>query len=92
MAEISVKPFFYTQWLSWILFYRYYFEYIGIANEEKDYDSLKNWMDKLHRETLQFDYVPPNAQGMKQRLKQLKIKYDPDNVFHHVERNIDPEN
>lgn len=55
------------------------------------YDVLKTWADSIDQKLSKYGIFPqgPEAEKVNERLKELKLKYDPENVFHQ-NVNIDP--
>ena len=48
------------------------------------YDVIKNWADSIDQKLSKYGIFPqgPEADKVHRRLKELKLKYDPENVFH----------
>ena len=72
---------------------RYWVGVVGAASDSANYQTMVDWVNDLDQKN-SATRIPADGPGSVERLKklkQLKIKYDPDNFFHH-NINIDPKN
>lgn len=68
--------------------------WIGIVAGTPDsnfYEDVKTWVDSMDNRLSKYGIFPygPEAEEEHERIRALKVKYDPENVFHH-NLNIDP--
>lgn len=56
------------------------------------YDVAKAWADKMNQKLSSYGIIqePAKEEKSHNRLNALKLKYDPENVFHQNPVNIDP--
>ena len=75
-----------------LLLNRYRVGAVVAAQDRNSYDVVKAWADGLDQKLSKYGIFPqgPQAEKVQKRLKELKIKYDPENVFHQNVPNIDP--
>ena len=71
---------------------RYRVGAVVAAQDRNSYDVVKAWADGLDRKLSKYGIFPqgPEAEKVQKRLKELKIRYDPGNVFHQNVPNINP--
>ena len=70
---------------------RYWIGPVAGTQDPNSYDVIKTWADNINQKLSKYGIFPqgPEAEKVLQRLKELKVKYDPENVFHQ-NVNIDP--
>ena len=70
---------------------RYWIGPVVGTQDPNSYDVIKTWADNINQKLSKYGIFPqgPEAEKVMQRLKELKVKYDPENVFHQ-NVNIDP--
>ena len=70
---------------------RYWIGPVAGTKDPNSYDVIKTWADNINQKLSKYGIFPqgPEAEKVMQRLKELKVKYDPENVFHQ-NVNIDP--
>ena len=75
-----------------LLLNRYRVGAVVAAQDRNTYDVVKAWADGLDQKLSKYGIFPqgPETEKVQKRLKELKIKYDPENVFHQNVPNIDP--
>lgn len=63
---------------------RYWVGCVGATHDTNLYDVIKTWADSIDQKLSKYGIFPqgPEADKVHERLKQLKLKYDPENVFH----------
>lgn len=54
------------------------------VKDKSSYEALKIWADTVDQKLSKYGIIPqgPKAEEVQKRLKELKLKYDPENVFH----------
>ena len=77
---------------SFIFLNRYWIGPVVATQDPNSYDVIKTWADDIDKKLSKYGIFPqgPKAEKVQKRLKELKIKYDPENVFHQNVPNIDP--
>ena len=70
---------------------RYWIGPLVSTQDPNSFDVIKTWADSLDQKLSKYGIVPqgPEAEKVHESLKELKVKYDPENVFHQ-NINIDP--
>ena len=76
---------------SFFFLVRYWIGPVVGTQDQNSYDVIKTWADNINQKLSKYGIFPqgPEAERVMQRLKELKVKYDPENVFHQ-NVNIDP--
>ena len=63
---------------------RYWVGCVVAVKDKSSYEALKIWADTVDQKLSKYGIIPqgPKAEEVQKRLKELKLKYDPENVFH----------
>ena len=70
---------------------RYWIGIVAGTPDSNFYEDVKTWVDSMDNGLSKYGIFPygPEAEEEHERIRALKVKYDPENVFHH-NLNIDP--
>ena len=70
---------------------RYWIGIVCAIHDANSHDAVKSWVDNIDKRLSKYGIFPQGEEAEKEqdRLKELKRKYDPENVFHQ-NLNIDP--
>ena len=63
---------------------RYWVGIVGAIHGSDSHDAVKAWVDNIDKRLSKYGIYPQGEEAEKgqDRLKQLKLKYDPENIFH----------
>lgn len=70
---------------------RYWIGIVSAIHDSDSHDAVKSWVDSIDKRLSKYGIFPQGEATEKEhnRLKELKLKYDPENIFHQ-NLNIDP--
>ena len=70
---------------------RYWIGIVSAIHDSDSHDAVKSWVDNIDKRLSKYGISPHGEEAEKEqdRLKELKLKYDPGNIFHQ-NLNIDP--
>lgn len=70
---------------------RYWIGIVSAIHDSDSHDAVKSWVDSIDKRLSRYGIFPQGEAAEKEhnRLKELKLKYDPENIFHQ-NLNIDP--
>lgn len=63
---------------------RYWVGIVSAIHGSDSHDAVKSWVDNIDKRLSKYGIFPQGEEAEKEqdRLKQLKLKYDPENIFH----------
>lgn len=72
--------------------HRYWIGVVAAIHDSNFYDAVKMWADSIDKRLSKYGICPqgPEAEKDHNRLKELKLKYDPENFFHQ-NINVEPD-
>ena len=71
--------------------YRYFVCLVGAVHDQSVYEAMKEWVEDTNKKVSKHAMVPDQEEAgeVHKKLKELKIQYDPENLFRH-NININP--